>query len=70
MINAHKIKQDIVEIGRRLYDKGVAAANDGNITVRISELGTQQLLRLVVRRASWARGFSYEPVVGFAIWPE
>ncbi|MEI8212403.1 MAG: class II aldolase/adducin family protein [Planctomycetota bacterium] len=37
MINTHKIKQDIVEIGRRLYDKGFAAANDGNITVRIGE---------------------------------
>lgn len=37
MANAHKIKQDICEIGRRLYDKGFVAANDGNITVRISE---------------------------------
>lgn len=37
MVNAHKIKQDICEIGRRLYAKGFAAANDGNITVRISE---------------------------------
>lgn len=37
MINAHKIKQDICEIGRRLYAKGFAAANDGNITVRIGE---------------------------------
>lgn len=37
MINAHKIKQDICEIGRRIYDKGFAAANDGNITVRISD---------------------------------
>ena len=37
MINAHKIKQDICEIGRRLYEKGFAAANDGNITVRISD---------------------------------
>lgn len=37
MVNAHKIKQDICEIGRRLYNKGFAAANDGNITVRISE---------------------------------
>ncbi|MFM7930370.1 MAG: class II aldolase/adducin family protein, partial [Pirellula sp.] len=36
-LNAHKIKQDICEIGRRLYNKGFAAANDGNITVRISE---------------------------------
>lgn len=37
MINAHKIKQDICEIGRRIYAKGFAAANDGNITVRIGE---------------------------------
>ncbi len=37
MVNAHKIKQDICEIGRRLYNKGFAAANDGNITVRIGE---------------------------------
>ena len=36
-MNAHKIKQDICEIGRRLYNKGFAAANDGNITVRIGE---------------------------------
>jgi len=37
MINAHKIKQDICEIGRRIYNRGFAAANDGNITVRIGE---------------------------------
>lgn len=36
-MNPHKIKQDICEIGRRLYNKGFAAANDGNITVRISD---------------------------------
>lgn len=37
MVNEHKIKQDICEMGRRLYNKGFAAANDGNITVRISD---------------------------------
>lgn len=37
MKNAHQIKKDICEIGRRLYNKGFAAANDGNITVRIGE---------------------------------
>ncbi|MCA9129965.1 MAG: class II aldolase/adducin family protein [Planctomycetales bacterium] len=37
MVNVHKIKQDICEIGRRLYNKGFAAANDGNITVRVSD---------------------------------
>src|SRR5262245_61416800 len=37
MANQHKIKQDICEIGRRLYNKSFAAANDGNITVRVGE---------------------------------
>ena len=37
MVNVHKIKQEICEIGRRIYKKGFAAANDGNISVRISE---------------------------------
>ncbi|MBN2473121.1 MAG: class II aldolase/adducin family protein [Pirellulales bacterium] len=37
MINTHKIKQDICDIGDRLYKKGFAAANDGNITVRVGE---------------------------------
>ncbi|MBM4001916.1 MAG: class II aldolase/adducin family protein [Planctomycetes bacterium] len=37
MTNLHKIKLDICEIGRRIYDKGFAAANDGNITVRVGE---------------------------------
>lgn len=37
MPNAHKIKQEICEIGKRLYDKGFAAANDGNISYRIGE---------------------------------
>ncbi len=37
MVNIHKIKQDICAIGDRLYKKGFAAANDGNITVRVSE---------------------------------
>ena len=36
-MNVHKIKQEICEIGRRLYDKGFAAANDGNISYRIGE---------------------------------
>jgi len=37
MANLHKLKQDICEIGRRIYAKGFAAANDGNITVRTGE---------------------------------
>lgn len=35
MVNVHKIKQDMCDIGRRIYARGFAAANDGNITVRV-----------------------------------
>jgi L-fuculose-phosphate aldolase len=37
MVNTHQLKRDICEIGRRLYNKGFAAANDGNISIRVSE---------------------------------
>ncbi|MDO8685760.1 MAG: class II aldolase/adducin family protein [Clostridiales bacterium] len=30
-------RQDIVEIGKRLYNKGFVASNDGNISIRLSE---------------------------------
>jgi L-fuculose-phosphate aldolase len=37
MQNVYKIKQQICEIGDRLYKKGFAAANDGNISYRIND---------------------------------
>lgn len=37
MRSEHQIKQDIVEVGRRIYEKGFVASNDGNISVRISD---------------------------------
>ena len=37
MINEWRIKEEICSIGRRLYDKGFVAANDGNISCRIAE---------------------------------
>lgn len=36
-MNEQEIKEFICEIGRRVYNKGFAAANDGNITVRLNE---------------------------------
>src|SRR5207244_5192569 len=36
-VSEYKIKEQICEIGRRLYNKGFAAANDGNITVRLND---------------------------------
>ena len=35
--NVHRMKQEICEIGDRIYKKGFAAANDGNITYRVNE---------------------------------
>ena len=32
MSNEYKLKEQMCEIGRRVYDKGFAAANDGNIS--------------------------------------
>lgn len=37
MINLYKVKQEICDIGDRLYKKGFAAANDGNISYRVSD---------------------------------
>ncbi len=37
MVKEFQLKQEICEIGRRIYAKGFAAANDGNITVRIND---------------------------------
>lgn len=36
-MNIHQLKKDICEIGQRVYNKGFAAANDGNISIRIGE---------------------------------
>ena len=36
-INDRKLKELICEIGRRVYNKGFAAANDGNISIRVGD---------------------------------
>lgn len=37
MQTEYQIRQDIVEIGRRIYQNGYVASNDGNISVRLNE---------------------------------
>ncbi len=34
MASEFELKRDIIEVGRRIYNKGFVAANDGNITIR------------------------------------
>ena len=36
-IHDRVLKEEICEIGRRVYNKGFAAANDGNISIRVGE---------------------------------
>ena len=36
-MTAEQIKQEICEVGHRLYDHGFVAANDGNISVKLNE---------------------------------
>ena len=36
-MNEYKLKEQICEIGRRLYARGFAAANDGNISIRLND---------------------------------
>jgi L-fuculose-phosphate aldolase len=36
-LNEWKLREQMCEIGRRVYNKGFAAANDGNISYRLSE---------------------------------
>src|SRR5271166_1304426 len=37
MVNDYKLKEQICEIGRRVYAKGFAAANDGNLSYRLND---------------------------------
>jgi L-fuculose-phosphate aldolase len=37
MANLQQVKEEICDIGRRIYNRGFASANDGNISFRIDE---------------------------------
>ncbi|MDO5573607.1 MAG: class II aldolase/adducin family protein [bacterium] len=37
MVSEYEIKKQICDIGKRIYDRGMVAANDGNISVKLSE---------------------------------
>ena len=37
MVSEYEIKKQICEIGKRIYDRGMVAANDGNISVKLSD---------------------------------
>ena len=37
MANEYEIKKQICEIGKRIYDRNMVAANDGNISVKLND---------------------------------
>ncbi len=37
MVSEYEIKKQICEIGKRIYDKGMVASNDGNISVKLND---------------------------------
>ena len=37
MVSEYEIKKQICEIGKRIYNRGMVAANDGNISVKLSD---------------------------------
>lgn len=37
MISEYEVKKEICEIGKRIYNKGMVAANDGNISVKLND---------------------------------
>jgi L-fuculose-phosphate aldolase len=47
----NKSKKDICEVGRRLYNKGFVAANDGNISVRVDKS------RILITPTGVSKGF-------------
>jgi len=51
MAGEYKLKQDLVEVGRRMYTKGFVASNDGNISARLSDRA------ILVTPTSVSKGF-------------
>ena len=42
MQNEYEIKKEMCEIGRRVYNRGMVAANDGNFSVKLNTDRCQQ----------------------------
>lgn len=51
MVSTTKLRQDIVEIGRRVYARGFVASNDGNLSIRVSKN------RILITPAGVSKGF-------------
>ena len=41
MVNEFEIKKQLCDIGKRIYNRNMVAANDGNFSVKIAEHDTR-----------------------------
>ena len=58
--NVYRIKQDICDIGRRIYNKGFAAANDGKTIYAPTAVG----FCMWVRRKAWQQAGGFDTIFG------
>jgi len=49
--NIYSLRRDIVQVGRRIYDKGFVASNDGNISARLDDE------RVIITPTGVSKGF-------------
>ena len=49
--NLYALKRDIVEAGRRVYERGYVASNDGNISARVDQK------RVIITPTGVSKGF-------------
>lgn len=51
ILQIEQVESDVIHVGRRMYDRGYVASNDGNLSVRLSED------RLLITMAGVSKGF-------------
>ena len=61
MTNLHQIKLEICDIGRRIYAKGFAAGNDGNISYRLGRSLTVDPVKCEVKGDAEANAMFTRP---------
>ena len=58
MDSAYALRREICEVGRRIYERGYVAANDGNISARLSDD------RVLCTPTGVSKGFLTEDMLG------
>ncbi len=51
ILQLEQVVSDVIHVGKRMYDRGYVASNDGNLSVRLSED------RLLITMTGVSKGF-------------